>query len=119
MRTATALVVTVWAATVLLSPVALADGATPYLATIAIERAPGASGRLTDYAVSTLHVNDPGKTANSLASVDGIDVLAVDDSTVRIRSSARPTLKRMAAPKDRRDTWVIDFEEASVQALVR
>lgn len=118
MRTALQLVAALWAATALLSPAAVADGATPYLATIAIERAPGASGPLTGAAVSTLHVTDPQKTAASLALIDGIDVLAFDDATVRIRSAARPTMRAAATGKDRLDTWVIDFEEAAVRALV-
>lgn len=102
-----------------LLPVAgLADGDTPFLATIAIERAPGSTGTLDGTALSTLHVADPAKTAASLGNVDGIDVIAVSDATVRIRAAARPTLGGSVNDLERDSSWVIDFDEAAVQALV-
>jgi hypothetical protein len=96
----------------------LADGDTPFLATVAIERAPGSIGPLDGPALSTLHVADPARTASSLANVDGIEVIDVSDATVRIRAAARPTISGSVSDLERRSTWVIDFDEAAVQALV-
>lgn len=105
-------------ASALLPTTGLADGDTPFLATVAIERAPGSTGALDGTALSTLHVNDPARTAASLRNVDGIDVIAVSDATVRIRAAARPTLGGDVSDLERQSSWVIDFDEADVQALV-
>ena len=105
-------------AAILLPPTSLADGDTPFLATIAIERAPGSTGALDGPAMSTLHVADPARTASSLEDIDGIEVIAVSDAAVRIRAAARPTIRNSVSDLERQSSWVIDFDEAAVQALV-
>jgi transglutaminase-like putative cysteine protease len=97
---------------------ALAEGDTPYLATIAIERAAGANGVLGELVVSTLHVNEPQKTAVMLAQVDGMEITATSDSTVSIRAAARPTLREAPTSRHRDNTWVVDFDEDAIQALL-
>lgn len=101
-----------------LADTAVADGDLPYLSTIAIERAVGSTGVLGDSVVSTLHVDDPDKTAALLADVDGLTVTAKDASTVSIRAAARPTLRAAPADMHRRSSWVLDFDEQSVQVLI-
>ena len=102
----------------LLPAVALADGDTPFLSTIAIERMPGSTGSLGSPTLSTLHVNDAGRAAALLGQIDGLEILTVGNETVRIRSTARPTYRRTASDVDRQSSWVIDFDEESVRAIV-
>lgn len=97
---------------------AIADGDTPYMATIAIERAAGSSTALGTSLVSVLHVREPERTAASLSLIDGVDVTATDDSTVSIRFDARPTLNEDPDARHRESSWVVDFSEDSIQALV-
>jgi transglutaminase-like putative cysteine protease len=111
-------VATLWTVAALVPLTAGADGDTPFLATIAIERAPGSTGALTGPAVSMLHVTDPRTTAASLSGIDGLDVLGVDDATVRIRAAARPTIASSVTDRDRQSSWVVDFDEDTVQALL-
>ena len=99
-----------------LSPgMSMAEGRTPYFATIAIERA---SGALTDDVVATLHVRDPQKTAGALAGIDGLEVIASDAGTVRVRYGERPTFSAPPDERLRQSTWVIDYDAASIQALL-
>lgn len=105
-------------AAALLPGVTAADGRTPYLATIAIERAPGASDALADEVEATLHVRNAQLTAQALAGVDGLDVIASDADTVRIRYGDRPTLSGSPGDELRLSTWVVDYDDASVQALL-
>ena len=105
-------------AAALASTTSHADGDTPFLATVAIERAPGSTGPLDGLALSTLHVADPARTASSLANVDGIEVIAVSDASVRIRAAARPTISGKVSDLERRSSWVVDFDEAAVRVLV-
>lgn len=108
----------VLAALVFVAGQADAQQDTPYLATVAIERSAGSSGKLGASVTSTLHVSDPARTANSLAAVDGLDIVARDAGSVRIRFDAQPTLK---APPDEallQSTWIIDYDEAAIQDLV-
>jgi transglutaminase-like putative cysteine protease len=113
------LLATALVAAVLATGNVAADQGTPYLATIAIERAPGAQGRLASTASSTLHVNDPGLTAGSLSQLDGLDVVATGTDTVRIRSSARPTFRGQPGATQLRSSWVVDYEEPVIQELVQ
>lgn len=105
-------------AAMLLPGAAAADGRTPYLATIAIERAPGASGALADDVMATLHVRDAQQTVQALAGIDGVDVIASDADTVRVRYRERPTLSDSPGEQLRQSTWVVDYDDASVQALL-
>ena len=102
----------------LLPGVTAADGRTPYLATIAIERAPGASGALADEVEATLHVRNAQHTVQALAGVDGLAVVASDADTVRIRYGDRPTLSGSPGEQLQLSTWVVDYDDASVQALL-
>ena len=97
---------------------AAADGDTPYLATIAIERAAGSNGVLGESVASTLHVNEPRKTAALLAQVDGMEITATGDSTVSILAAARPTLKEAPTDRHHHNTWVLDFDEDAIQGLL-
>ena len=99
-------------------PVAIADGDTPYIATIAIERAAGAGNVLGTSLVSVLHVNNPERTAASLSLIDGLEVVATGDATVSIRFAARPTLNEAPDARHLESSWVVDFDEAPIQALV-
>lgn len=105
-------------AVALLAGDAAADGRTPYIATIAIERAPGASVALGDDVLATLHVRDPRKTVRALARVDGLEVVASDAQTVRVRYRERPTFSDLPGEPLRQSTWVVDYDDASIQALL-
>jgi hypothetical protein len=96
---------------------AAADGRTPYLATIAIERAPGGSA-LGEDMLATLHVRDSQKALRALGRIDGLDVLGSDEQTVRVRYSARPTFSDSPGELLQQSTWVVDYDDASVQALL-
>jgi len=96
---------------------ALADDQLPYLATISIERGPGANEFLGEQIVSTLHVDEPAKAAAALANIDGLDVIAVDDNGVRIRFVERPTVAGTADTRFLENSWVVDFEEQAVKSL--
>jgi len=106
-----------WAAC-LVPPAAIADGNTPFLSTIAIDRMPGSTGSLGSSTLSTLHVSDPVRAAMLLGQIDGLEILTVEHEAVRIRSTARPTYRRTASELDRQSSWVIDFDEASVQTMI-
>lgn len=99
------------------SGAALADDSLPYLATIAIERGPGAHELLGEQIVSTLHVDEPAKTAAALADIDGLDVIAVNDNAVRIAFIERPTVAGTADTRFLENSWVVDFEEQAVRSL--
>ena len=90
----------------------------PYLATVAIERSASSSGTLGTSVTSTLHVNDPARTANSLSRVDGLDVVGRDTGSVRIRFDAQPTLGGPPHETLLQSTWVIDYDEAAIQDLL-
>lgn len=105
-------------AVTLLPGAVTADGRTPYYATTAIERAPGASGALTDDVVATLHVRDAQRTLRALARVDGLEIVASDPQTVRVRYGKRPTFSDAPDERLQRSTWVVDYDDASVQALL-
>ena len=98
---------------------AAADADTPYLATIAIERAPGAARPLSDPLVSTLHVADAARSAAAIKSVDGLEVLGRVDGAVRIRFAARPTVADGKPGGFLDSTWVVDFNEPAVRALTQ
>ena len=53
-----------------------------------------------------------------LARIDGVDVTATGDATVSIRFDARPTLHAKPDERHRLNSWVVDFDEAAIQALV-
>ncbi len=97
---------------------AAADQDTPYLATIAIERAPGTHGKLAPSMSSTLHVNDPATTAGTLSQLDGLDVVSTGADTVRIRSNPRPTFRGRPDAQQLQSTWVVDYDEAVIQELM-
>ncbi len=105
-------------AVAVLPGIVAADGRTPYIATIAIERAPGAGGTLGDDVLATLHVRDAQQTVLALTRVDGLEVIASDAQTVRVRYRERPTFSGSPDPTLRKSTWVVDYDDASVQALL-
>lgn len=113
------LIATALVATTLATGNVAADADTPYLATIAIERAPGSHGKLASPVSSTLHVNDPRLTAGSLSQLDGLDVVATGADTVRIRFDSRPTFRGLPDAKQLRSSWVVDYDEAVIQELVQ
>ncbi len=96
---------------------ALADDNLPYLATIAVERAPGASQAFGERIVSTLHVKEPHKAATALSGVDGIDVLSTGEDSVQIAFVERPTVAGKPDPRFLQNSWVVDFEEQAVRSL--
>lgn len=95
-----------------------ADDDSPYLASISIERAPGAADAFGETLQSVLHVNDPAKTAHFLSGVDGLEIIASNEDTVTVQYLEKPTVA--GAPPDQfgLSTWVVDFDEDSVKALV-
>ncbi|MEJ2257690.1 MAG: transglutaminase domain-containing protein [Woeseiaceae bacterium] len=113
------LITRVFVATLLATGTVAADADTPYLATIAIERTPGAHGKLGSPVLSTLHVNDPGMTAGSLSQLDGLDVVATGTDTVRIRFDARPTFRDRPGREQLQSSWVVDYDEPVIQELVQ
>ncbi len=110
--------ITVGIALLVCAYTAFADGDTPYLATITIERAAGATTELGDDAVATLHVDDPAKTAQSLATLSGLKVLETNETTVRVRYGPRPVFSGPIEAIQTQSTWVVDYDEASIQALL-
>lgn len=94
------------------------DDDLPYLASIAIERAPGAAEAFGQTLQSVLHVSDPGKSARFLANVDGLEVVASDNETVTVRFIELPTVADDSPGLHALSTWVVDFEEDAVQALL-
>ena len=105
-------------AVALLPGVVTADGHTPYIATIAIERAPGASGALGDDVLATLHVRNAQQTLHALGHVDGLEVVSSDARTVRVRYRERPTFSGLPDEALQQSTWVVDYDDASVKALL-
>lgn len=105
-------------ATGLLPGAVLADGRTPYIATIAIERAPGANGDLGEHVLATLHVRDSQAAVRSLAGVDGLEVIDSSEQTVRVRYRARPTFSASPGERLRQSTWVVDYDDRAIQALL-
>lgn len=105
-------------AVVLLPGVVAADGRTPYIATIAIERAPGTSGALGDDVLATLHVRNAQQTVRALTHVDGLEVVASDARTVRVRYRERPTFSGSPDEELQQSSWVVDYDDASVRALL-
>ncbi|MDJ0794766.1 MAG: transglutaminase-like domain-containing protein [Woeseiaceae bacterium] len=98
-------------------PIALADDGLPYLATVTIERGPGAQDLLGERIVSTLHVDAPAKAAAALEDIDGLDVIGVDDTSVHIAFVDRPTVAGAADTRFLENSWVVDFEEQAVRSL--
>ena len=95
-----------------------ADDDSPYLSHIAIERAPDADAEFGATLRSVLHVSDPETSRRLLSDIDGLTIVAYDEDTVTVEYVEKPTVA--SAPSDRfaLSTWVVDFEEDSVQALV-
>lgn len=106
------------AATIVAAPDVPAADDLPYLATITIERAPGASRPLGESLVSTLHVGDAAGVAVALSGIDGLEVLGRGDGTLRIRHDATPTIADGDPTQYLESTWVIDFDEPAVRTLV-
>jgi transglutaminase-like putative cysteine protease len=95
-----------------------ADDDLPYMASIAIERAPGEVNAFGPTLQSVLHVNDASKTAHFLSNVDGLEVVASDEDTVTVQYIEKPTVVGDPAGQYERSTWVVDFTEEAVQELV-
>ena len=95
---------------------AIADNELPFLATTDIARSnvPAQPG---EPATLTVHVGDPQSALTILASVDGVSVIDSDAGSVRLLFDSRPTF--IAAPQQRhlQSSFVIDYDEASVQML--
>lgn len=106
------------AAVMLCAQGAAADADSPYLATIAIERAPGAAQPLSDPLVSTLHVRDVAHSAAALSGLDGLEILGRGEGTVRIRHGAAPTVADGDPAQFLDSSWVIDFDEPAVRTLI-
>ncbi len=104
---------------VLLCGIVHADDDLPYMTTIAIERVPGDEAAFGEILFSTLHVNDPGKSALFLSRIDGLEIVATGASTVSIEYAGRPTIAGGDDDRFRQNTWVVDFEEPSVQELLQ
>jgi len=101
----------------LLLATAVADDDLPYLARIDVERAADQPAPLGDSIRSVLHVDDAELAALSLAAVDGVQVTAIGDNTVSIVATRRPTFSEPPGEMHGRNSFVIDFSEASVQEL--
>lgn len=95
-----------------------ADEDLPYLATIAIDWAPGATRASGDTLDSTLHVNDAARSLSALSAIDGIEILTSDEDAIRIRYRKRPTIASGIPEDFLESSWVVDFDEASVRALI-
>ncbi|MBT8080833.1 MAG: transglutaminase-like domain-containing protein [Gammaproteobacteria bacterium] len=101
----------------LYTSVVLADSPSPFISSIAIERASGATGALPESLAATLHVSDPARTAASLSHIAELDVVSTGDASVRVRFGPRPTLASPADERFLRSTWVVDFAEDAVRSL--
>lgn len=106
-------------AALLLSQPACADDDLPYISSIAIERAPGETGAFAKSVAATLHVQYPARTALLLSRVDGLEVVASAAQTVTIESLEKPTIAGPVDERFLRESWVVDFDEPPVQALLR
>ncbi len=96
---------------------AVADGDLPYLATIAVERAQGAQEVFGERIVSTLHIEHAARAAAALSGIDGLEVIAADEHSLRVAFVERPTVRGDADARFLAHSWVVDFEEQSVKAL--
>lgn len=94
-----------------------AEDSNPYLASISIERTQSGQQMTEGYAQLTMHVSDPGRAASALSAIDGVEVVASGEHTVRIVFIEKPTVSGQPDEEFRHSTFVIDFEEASVLSL--
>ncbi len=102
----------------LFSPLCIAQSGEPFLAKLSIERAAGASMPLGDSVLFSLHVVDPKALGVALSKVDGLEVLSQNENSVHILSSEMPTTSEAVAEKFLSSSFVVDFEEAPVLALL-
>ncbi len=100
-----------------LSTFAIANDDIPYLATITIERVSATPAILGESVRSVLHVTDPKSAALALGGVNGIEVTAFDDKTVSVVFAGKPTYAEQPNELHKNSSFVIDFDEASVQKL--
>lgn len=105
-------------ATFVFSLPCIAQTSEPYLATLSIERATAENIPLGTSVQFSLHVNDPAFTATALSKIDGLDVLSIDENTVRIVSVKEPTGSTTVDEKFLLNSFVIDFEEESISDLL-
>jgi hypothetical protein len=103
--------------TLQLSAVACANDNLPYMARIVLERATGTTVELGESVRSILHTGTPTATIASLSAVNGIQVIGFDQSTVQIEFARRPTLAAQPDKQYQSNSFVVDFEEVSVQKL--
>jgi hypothetical protein len=106
------------AVTLLISPLCIAQSGEPFLATLPIERAAGATIPLGASVLFSLQVNDPESLATRLSEVDGVEVLSVNENSVQILASESPTMSGAVAEKFLDSSFVVDFEEAAVHSLL-
>jgi len=116
MRHAITILVAV-AYTLHLSAVATASDDLPYMARIAVEHATAETTGLGESVRSILHVANPAAATTSLSAVNGLRIIGVDETTVQIEFARKPTLAAEPDTQHQRNSFVIDFDEASVRKL--
>lgn len=116
MRHATRILLAI-AFTLQLPAVATANDDLPYMARITVERVAGETVELGESVRSILHTSDPTSAIASLSAVNGLQVIGFDQSTVHIAFARRPTIAAQPDKQHQSNSFVIDFEEASVQKL--
>ncbi len=99
------------------SAVVTANDELPYMARIVVERATNETVGLGESVRSILHIGEPTFAIASLSAVNGVQIVSFDKSTVQIEFARRPTIAAQPDKQHRINSFVIDFEEASVQRL--
>ncbi len=97
--------------------VATANDDLPYMARIEVERVTAETVGLGESVRSSLHIGDPASAVASLSATNGVQIIGFDESTVRIEFARRPTIASQPEQQHQSNSFVIDFEEASVQKL--
>jgi hypothetical protein len=97
--------------------VASANDELPYMARIIVEHATAETAGLGESVRSVLHVADPTAAIALLSAVNGLQIVGVDETTVHIEFARRPTLAAKPDKQHQRNSFVIDFDEASVREL--
>lgn len=90
----------------------------PYLATLSIERASASVVPLSSSVQFSLHVTKPEIVAAAFAKIDGVDVLSTDNDSIQIVSIEKPTAPQAIDDRFLNHSFVVDFEEISMQGLL-
>jgi len=98
---------------------AMAQAGNPglYLFQIPSTRGAAVGVPLSDMAQVDLHVSNPAHLAERLANTS-VSIVAIEDKLVRITAGRHETLTGDPLPTHREATFVVDFEDAPVAALV-